>query len=141
MIVDSRDDRKRAIELFEQHQPGQVVRQSHPAERETQSARFEEYRIETDIAAEVENDRVRPLRAPTLDLLRELLRSPQGALLIERHEKGRPRSRRRQRFAFEPAPRAILPGSGDPALWNQMFIWDFASVAAAREAATGQSMA
>lgn len=33
-----------------------------------------------------------------------------------------------------------IPGSGNPALWNQMFIWDFAAVAAAREAATGQSM-
>jgi len=33
-----------------------------------------------------------------------------------------------------------IGGSGNPDLWNQRFIWDFASVAAAREAATGQSM-
>jgi TonB-dependent receptor len=33
-----------------------------------------------------------------------------------------------------------IPGSGNPAMWNQMFIWDFASVAAVREATTGQSM-
>ncbi|RPH95321.1 MAG: TonB-dependent receptor, partial [Lysobacterales bacterium] len=34
-----------------------------------------------------------------------------------------------------------IPGSGNPDLWNQRFVWDFAAVAAAREAATGQSMA
>ena len=33
-----------------------------------------------------------------------------------------------------------IGGAGSPDLWNQMFIWDFASVAAVREATTGQSM-
>ncbi len=34
-----------------------------------------------------------------------------------------------------------VPGSGDPNFWNRMYVWDFADVTAAREAATGQSMA
>jgi len=34
-----------------------------------------------------------------------------------------------------------VPGHNNPALFNQMFIWDFATVAGYREAATGQSQA
>ncbi|NIP17591.1 MAG: TonB-dependent receptor [Xanthomonadales bacterium] len=34
-----------------------------------------------------------------------------------------------------------VSGAGQSGQWNQMFIWDFADVAAAREAATGQVMA
>lgn len=34
-----------------------------------------------------------------------------------------------------------VPGNGAPGFWDQMYTWDFAAVAAAREAATGQSMA
>lgn len=33
-----------------------------------------------------------------------------------------------------------ISGASNPALWNQRFVWDFAAVAAVREATTGQSM-
>ena len=68
MIWDSSGHRKRSVELLQEHQSGQLVREGDAPERELQAAAPDELGIEADIAPDVEHDRVRPFGAPGLDL-------------------------------------------------------------------------
>src|SRR5690606_32127983 len=74
MILDSLEDRKRSIELLEEDQTGQRVGEREGSERQSLTAFRHQFRGQSEVGTEEEDDRPRPLRAPGRDLRRQRLR-------------------------------------------------------------------
>lgn len=112
MILNSLQDRKRSIELFEQDEPRQSVRQGERAERQAKPTLAHQTRRQPEVGAEEEDDRPRPLRPPATDLARQPLGVELPTAPVERHPPrvGRRRSAQGDRLGL-PAGRIGRRGS------------------------------
>lgn len=123
MIVDSLQDRERPVDLLEDGQPGQLVREGQRSQRQPQTRRAEQLAVESQVGADDPGDRPLPLRAQPSDLRREGARAQAPASAVQAHRPGFGRKRGANGLRFEPktgpvgaarGPHDLLTHRGEP---------------------------